>query len=1500
MATKGTSETTRKRKTPGALPNGVVEVFTPDGPGPAKRQKKGVPMTDPFEGMSQREILIAKGYDESWTEFCACVQERPHPGVYITPRGKRRAGGGRQGRPRISRIAVFKSEKLKELSWFTAPAVTEEPTPKGRSTPENDKSGLPTRRGAARKRKAVRTIADSIGPESIADDDIVSGAGEEAQPTNRETATADDNSEALAMNNRERAEEVSGMVNSIEVGDDEPQPKPKRGRPRKNSPRPPKTTKAPGRPRKGAKNREKSTADDNSEILAANKRKRSEEVSEVANSIEVDDEPQPKRKRGRPRKDSQQPPRGRGRPRGGSQKTTTPVPAQQEGDAARATTTTSERLATFSQEAAEQPHIPIENTISPRPSTAQEDVATNSSAQLTHGPTQNISPIPVDTVVEMVDSSSTNIAEPSSERKEPTPPPESQIDTSHTSPSPNRAATESVEIECGASETVTPKNTEVSDSIALPEETPSQRTTKELSVGQDTTNSNSEAIGRQSQPTDKPEKSGLRMRKTRAGSVAFLRKKIVMELVEKSGGIFPLGKELWYPFTTAWLKAGQTVKPDLRTVRSTVKSLVDSGKLRQLTFSGKDSKGVMSTRNMVTLSEVEPTDTRILEMQKAILSKDNYIPPGVEVDPNLRKSRSTLPPKNKTKGAWPEIDPNVTVTLHQKPAAIRTQELRKSLSAQRRLRRGSDMPEALQRVRIGRIGRPSGRAPGRPRGSAKLSALGQLTTNKRSGTSNGFQAILDFGSQKSGSRKRRQPISAMYPYSMLMCPAQSFHPSTGTFLTGDCSPIQYVPEQAGFLPSGLAEAIENKKLFGIRKYKDLDERSSVFFSKVESISKWENTIDAVNYQTTDWNFINHTVQGEFESVPLRGPIFYDRDLPPIRRTPLEPKALRPLMPAQNIPARAPQGLYQHQSNFRRPELPIAARSDISSVGPASELDPAPKPKKRRSRNTGPAAPVSRRLSKLAEEQENTKLEQNAVRAPGRPIIARRNRFAKNLPRAVIQKIMMAISVVRALAGGIEGKMVEWGIVTKLFPEYDAKFIQERGRTIMSSNRLQMAKMQSDFQDRFAEAYEKGTVPSIDYGNLMDYDWEYVVNWANTQLETPTTTVRKLPNLPATRRQFDSLFEIRKDPPQLLNDMYQYNATVTLPRKRALLAGRPFALPLQESDEPPRKRQKSERLDAAKTWVRANVLAPEETYNPTEARRTLEDLFGESLVDSALRSLVSERSISACNKRRPVPGRNYDITDLFLNVLGRKRALESKQLKRAAYFKVNILDEDFRTKGQHDLKYEAEDGDILVIINLLAEGRLVLQPRDPPKNKYGLTDGGYLTRLMDKNKLRFGIDVFPVPDKYVYGNPMQEIVASVPAPRGDLDRSIAALSQPTPQPGEMAAPPPPSATAGKIPVWFDIHSRFIRVTWDLAIAAVIGIVAGRQGISTKEIATVVSPSMGEWEIELALEWMVKVGLVEKTRESSETAEGKVPGWSVKEWWWLAIGEREGVKNSSDKE
>ncbi|KKZ67596.1 hypothetical protein EMCG_06655 [[Emmonsia] crescens] len=894
------------------------------------------------------------------------------------------------------------------------------------------------------------------------------------------------------------------------------------------------------------------------------------------------------------------------------------------------------------------------------------------------------------------------------------------------------------------------------------------------------------------------------------GSIAFLRRKIVMDVVESSNGVYPYGTELWYPFTTAWLKTKQTGRPDFRTLRNTVKYMTESGKLRQLTFSGRNNKGLMVTKSIIAKPEIDATDPIVTDLQRAMLEADpqQYFPPGPEIDPSIRKSHkiTQLPAKK-----LPEIEEEVTVTLHQVPVRARPPELRPP-----RAREPKSGP--IERLRSTR------------RRSPPYSFLNWLTSpNSSPATGIRLAKVLD------GAPRRHLPsISRLQPYAIILHSSQSFHAPTGTFGTGFADTAwrssAAIKPRSGQMVTSLPGTLGDILSMTKKRQPDTsnlpDPVSTQVFSEIDAVGRWESRHpELFDLQRDGWRYINHGIPGPFESAPLDGSIRFEANEPSRvskgRATPLSQNSLRTLTSSPAV--------------LTQPERP-------------SDRLVASRGQKR------PDVPVNRRL----EQFQESKAEKRTPKAPA--LTARRNKLIKVLSSDIVQKVTVAIVVVRTLAGGLEGKMIDWQLVTLGFPDHDPKFIRDRGKAILSRNRLQMSKMQSDFQDRFAEAYEKDQVPRIDYGDLASYDWQWIVDWASNQLEGPRSD--NLPSLPATRHQFNNLFDVRPEPVQTLDELYQHNAPATIPRKQALLASTNFVLPVSRtSTKQERQWPNAERLNIAKTWVRANVITPEESYNPAEARRILECL-GEELIGQAIQSLITERVISMGNRGRITPGRNYDVTEYFVNTFGRKRAVEATQLKRAGTFKTTILDTQLHLEGKCAVNYDAEDGDILVLINLFAEGRITIWPVNPPKDKYGLTDGGYLTRLMDKGKLRFDVEVLPVPERYIYGNP---VILPETIPRGDM---------PSDFPPSTGSPP-----FCKIPLWFDIHGNFVKILWDLVVAAVVGYLAARPGLSTTDISRIFQPHIAEWEVALVLDWMEEAGVVEKL--------GGLSGWAVKEWWWMVV-------------
>ncbi|GFG08694.1 transcription factor tau subunit sfc3 [Aspergillus udagawae] len=1369
-----------------------ADVIPEQDPVAIRRLKKAQRDEERFRGMSEKEKLEALGLDETWTEYSVLLLERTEPGVYITPRGRRRPAGKRQGRPRISRLAVFRSPKLASLPWFSE-TQEGEPEDEAASTMQEVSRAQSVETTPVPSFIAINTPATT----SLVPDTPSRGTKRTLRSRIPLDAEAEPNHERPAKQQRISDTQGSQDVTEVHViRSEEPlSDGQKTGEPSTEA-----VKKAPSRTNK--RRREPSPIP-TGEDVAAHKSMQGL-ASEIAKA---------------------------------------PSPAEQKQaglSQARQNLETPSKKRRYEPQGLQGEHTA--STLSPAATTKNvtEQVALSKPTKVENGGHRPVDAEAIGTPLE--DAAHEDIV------------------VDETAP----AAT--------AETGTTINNVQEANAIDL------KLTDGTPDVEQRDVSQTPEGHRQRTKRQDK------------LGSVAVLRRSIIMDIIEKAGGAYSMGTEIWYPFATAWKKTKYKEKPDMRTVKTSIKHLIDAGKLRQFTFSGRDSKGVMVTKSIVAKPELQPDDPIIKDLQHKMLTTTAryYFPPGVEVDPELTKSsaksaKSTA--SGEPKMAKLPIERGITVHLHQKPAFVLALEKRKGQSIQRRL---------LQRLQSDtEIRRPSGvvRLAKLQRRPARDSLERDLTPVSRT-REKGQQRkrILkhrtpvdgltgedgEGGAPRAPRRLKRlwMPISLMAPYAMFMNPVQTFHSGTGTFSTEAglvaVRAAAVARARAAFrFPKSLDDLLEQVKRSPVDFSRAVDPRTSKFFCETGVILRWELQNEEFILEKTaeegqKFSFIQQTLDDFPEAVPIEGDIQIEIDqsayprvrVPKVRKIREAARRLELLEPEKSPPEEAEEAEESEEPS----ESEVSSDSEDSDDS-LDALDLLFSADSRRRRND--YVPQNRRLEKLAAESPRDVV---VAKPPNRPA-ARRNRALQHLPRLIAERILTAIVVVRALAGGYEGKIVDWQLVCQSFPNQDPKMIQERGKNILSRNRLQVAKMQSDFQERFIVAYANGQVPPINYDDLEGYDWERVVDWAQAELDIPKS--EKLPDLPATKDQFDSVFELREEPPVTLDELYQNTHGVTVNRRRALYAGVPFAIPLPDKPAQPTARQAElARLEVAKTWVRANIVAPEESYRPAEARQALAN-FGGRLVDDALQTLTTERVVSQGNRGRITPGRNYDITEFFLHMLGRRRNIEVTQLRRAARFKTGTLDPALQSTGSFTINYHAEDGDILALINLAAERRIILKPKDPPRDKFGLTDGGYLTRQIDKDKLRFVVQVQPVEASYTYGNPIREKVANTPPP----------------------CPPRAAITEGefvpeKIPLWFDIHGNFVRVLWEFAVAAVVGIVAVRPGISAKGVASMVQPSMGAWEVLLLLRWMADVGVLRRENEYGEAVE-ETTGWQVQEWWWMVL-------------
>ncbi|KAI9731012.1 MAG: hypothetical protein M1834_005473 [Cirrosporium novae-zelandiae] len=1043
------------------------------------------------------------------------------------------------------------------------------------------------------------------------------------------------------------------------------------------------------------------------------------------------------------------------------------------------------------------------------------------------------------------------------------------------------------------------------------------------------------------------------------GSIGVERRKIIMKILQSCNGIFPGDKELWYPFVTLWMKAGHTGKPDGRTIKTALKGLVDSRKLKQLVFCFKDKSGVMITKNMFTFYDMSPNDIRVQALQKKMIamSPSIYIPPEAEVNPDLRKNWN-----DNDRKAFTITDMKVKIEnppAYLKHAEQNPEEIEEKRKAREEATKAREARLEEKRVRTNKKRNKQGRpslpptthpVPASSRKIARLQPIHQslpfqqhvpaLLPEPPQGLNLPFDPDLpasdseDFMDldadleelasayphiQKKNKDEERRNQMHGYKRTVILSaqshpnhfensfdricvtsltqPLQQFYPSSGVFSTEfgitkivpkpvstkkslpmllpkDLMPGDYVRErrlQKSARPSSPADSEDGvwddspipserlgaltpcvpKNLQDILTYSRNATKSfeqcqnpdrSKFMWEVDRVSDFERTVP-ISQISPSWNFIDHTFPGLHQTPDdaLSKAIFNSAkcSVPVLSGASLEDSEVRMVTLEQLESGKLFEDGKKHQRKvpgyskiddvepLKRPKGPRNIAG--SSFAPTSRFH-----KKRQGRQTG------HRVSTLANEFSTKQ-----VKGP-QPLVVRRTRNNyRDIPQALKQRVMTAVVVIRSVIGGLE-RTVDWPLVASLFDKYDVDFIHDIWRRVSQSSRTLVDKMQRTFEELFIQAYENGDVPPINFNKLTEYDWNGLVDWAYTRLPNPRPD--KVLALPATKKEFKRQYEIKEieEVKQVNMDIFhEDNANESVTDRRARLSAISFVIPIRPAKGFVKEK---ELYDLAKNWVRANVITPESTFDQNAAAEKLK-IIGNKGVDDAVNNLIQNRVLTRANKGRYLPGRGYDVTEYFLHQM--RKSIQEHDLRRAATYK-NTLDEQFKEDGVAMFSFHAEDGDVLAVHNLVANHLVKIGARNVPMNKKGLTDGGYKTRMMDKKRLLFDMELRPS-ESYIYGNPLS------PLPSIPDDHLRSPMS--------------------KIPVWFDINDNFVSVMWSMALAAVLSSVALRPGLTATEMARMARPSMERWEIEIVLEWAIKAGGIEKIEKES---------YVTKTWWWMLLG------------
>ncbi|MCJ1478890.1 hypothetical protein MMC13_007574 [Lambiella insularis] len=675
------------------------------------------------------------------------------------------------------------------------------------------------------------------------------------------------------------------------------------------------------------------------------------------------------------------------------------------------------------------------------------------------------------------------------------------------------------------------------------------------------------------------------------------------------------------------------------------------------------------------------------------------------------------------------------------------------------------------------------------------------------------------------------------PVTFLMDADHVFHVSTGTFSTkyagmtgvADVSNITtvnlgsiYHEECASDLPRSLEDILSRTKDVGVN--------NKSFFKQVDKVAKWElKTPSLANARSQDWRFINlHSPgSGKADSEAFENITYLEESF--VKNAPK--RSYRRKLTRMDLPAVIPAkrtAAVSRSSTFQAPSLVNTVPSNGGEA--VEELSDANGRFRKTVRLRGPKVPKT----------------------------------SPNDDR----RIMMSVIVVRTLVGGME-QNIDWVLLARMFaPKFSETILHYRWVFMRDRHRLSIEKIQADFQEMFVQAYEDGIIAPLNFDDYDDYDWNWLLDWT---LETFDAQKNLVKDLPRSRKALNCQFELRSADSRDMADFYEIDAAASIPRRRVVASRSPYVIPLVGSASPDAV---PSCLEIAKSWVRANVITPDQTYVPKVARKTLE-VFGHQNIEAAEQELARAKVIIRESKRYHLKGRNYDISEQCLSHL-RKKLGEGHFRQAEAYH--TYLNHQFQVEGLSDFSWNAADGDVMAVLNLAAHGRIQIVPKNPPFEKYGLVDNGYRTRHMDRRRLHFSIELRPTAS-YTAANP----VLPFPPPPRPVVSVESSSAGPFLQAGGTVLGDP--GKLPKLPAWIDINREVVWVMWKLALAAVVSIVAIRPGVSAKELEISVRPSLEAWEIQSIMSWCVQAGIAAWADE--DDGQSGSGGIRLKEWWWTIL-------------
>ena len=1012
---------------------------------------------------------------------------------------------------------------------------------------------------------------------------------------------------------------------------------------------------------------------------------------------------------------------------------------------------------------------------------------------------------------------------------------------------------------------------------------------------------------------------------TAVGSALQFRREIILEIIDRCHGVFPLHGEIGRPFRALWnLRHGHTSLrvPENSTVHDTLKNMISNPAfgLKRMAFQVKARNATgRKLRAIVARSSIAPSDPRVMRlaynMANHSTEKANQFFPE-EIRDVFEYETLYIPPPVAPKDEsftlaqlYPEIESSIQENKIRRRKEIAAQKKAEKAAAKKQNRQVEEvMPKRRARAQEQIDPAQNGIREKRTR----LASLNDK--NKRYRRAPVQVGILEDMEEEESHPDMREP-SPTGTDSSEDVPLMTLRPGRVTPVVEESTsgdedvPLRSLEKSNSEMSDGFAASLANSEADSFTHPIIRLHASTGTFATDFSLGKFSDCHaqtdirEAVNTEFSTTSVILnpfvsfHITTGTFSTFFGLLTRDLESQLIPAAKTTAKSsinakKRVRIHEPLSERPSKRLRKLTISQKEMLDDEFVYSSAEESDATSSEDEEEePRPRQKQKQKRRgpvskrqVGKVLPTPTLLERLTgltgDPNDPIYKDPKARSGPGSgrpwPERKRKQLFQQRKEREYAETLDHAdrfkkLSLTLALASSLSGEegVVDWSIVEKVYAR-DRLFELPKAKKLWAWMQAhmsgQLAELLETLQTNFLEAYEAGRLPTIE--DPVTYDWAGLVRW------TMRTCAYSEPPLPLYREAIEQ-FAVDESNYSIMDRVTWYSKRLADTGRTQLQLQLPFVVPIHGTSAQMHSTTGSHAK--ARSWIRANIATPQSIYDAHLAHEKLKTM-GEGILSSVVGDFVQHEHLKMRKLKRQLPGRNYTFTKKFAK--NYKRPFELEDFMVATTVKKE-LDTAFANEDPGKRFYSIsrceEDGSIMAIMSLVADGKVKLVPHLPPVDnefgaplprlsKWGFCEGDYVHRSIDRNRLFWDTRVIPTLN-YTFGNPLQPI----PSPAEDWP--------------SLPEPPLPGCRDDDalLPIWSSIDGKLVTWPWWYRILNLVlqplylqpGATAADLYLHCPEHTTEL------FEVQLVLDWLQSIDAVSKTIGD---------GYQVSLNFWATFGDR----------